>query len=147
MNIVVSSIKEIHGEASCIMKFLEDTDVGFNGFGEIYFSRISSGVDRGWKIHKEATCNVMVPHGRVMFVVAEHDFSDWCFVELGGEEQKRLTIHPGCWYKFLGLGSHDSLIANVLDVKHRDEQQSAEQMRLMLNKPSVDVLWEERAVK
>ena len=144
---LVSSVQEIRGDESSIIKFLQDSDAGYKGFGEIYFSRICAGVDRGWKVHKEATSNVMVPHGRVLFVVAKHDFSDWSFVELGGDEQKRLTIYPMCWYRFRGLGNHDSIIANVLDIKHRDEQQSAEHIRLKLSKPTVDVLWDERAIK
>ena len=143
----VSRVDVIKGGETSILKFLQDSDDGYRGFGEVYFSRIGKGVDRGWKIHSEATCNIMVPFGLVRFCVARYDFSEWLFVELGGEPQERLTIEPKTWYRFIGNSSDVSIIANVLDIKHGDEQLDEEQSRLMLNKPKVEVIWSNKAIK
>ena len=85
--------------------------------------------------------------GRVLFVIAEYDFSSWSFVELGGEPQKRLTIPPMNWYGFHGVGVSGSIIANIIDIRHQDEQVDAEQKELMLNVPKTEVLWVERKIK
>lgn len=143
----VSRVDVIRGGESSILKFLQDSDDSYRGFGEVYFSRIGKGVDRGWKIHSEATCNIMVPLGLVLFCVAKYDFSEWLFVELGSEPLERLTIEPKTWYRFVGNSSAVSIIANVLDIKHSDEQLGEKQRRLMLNKPKVEVLWADKTIK
>ena len=66
---------------------------------------------------------------------------------MGGESQKRLTIPPMNWYGFQGVGVPESIIANIIDIRHQDEQVDAEQKELMLNVPKVEVLWVERKIK
>lgn len=143
----VSRIDVIRGGETSVMKFLQDSDDSYRGFGEVYFSRIGKGIDRGWKIHSEATCNIMVPFGLVRFCVARYDFSEYLFVELGREPQQKLTIEPKSWYRFVGTGNTESIIANVLDIKHSDEQLCEEQKRLMRNEPRVEVFWEKKTIK
>lgn len=144
---ILSRLDVISGRGSSVVKFLKDSDDDYRGFGEMYFSKVSSGVDRGWKIHSKATCNIMVPYGRVLFCVAQYNISSWRFVELGQEPAERLTIEPMSWYRFLNIESHDSIIANVIDIKHSDEQVDGGQAELMLNKPKAEVEWDKRTVK
>lgn len=142
-----SNVDVLEGSNTTIMKFMQSCDIGFKGFGEAYFSVVPCGVERNWKIHKKATCNIMVPYGKVLFVVAEYDLSCWSFVELGDLPQKRLTIPPMNWYGFLGVGHRESVIANIIDVRHEDEQKDDEQKRLAMNVPKAEVLWEEQTIR
>ena len=144
---LISNVDIVKGSETSIIKFMQNSDEGYKGFGEAYFSLVPCGVERYWKIHKKATCNFLVPCGRVVFVVADHGFSSWSFVELGGEPQKRLTIPPMNWYGFQGVGVSGSIIANIIDITHQDEQVDSEQKELMLNVPKVEVLWVERKIK
>lgn len=144
---LVSSVEMVKGSETSIIRFMQSSDEVYKGFGEAYFSLVPCGVERYWKIHKKATCNILVPCGRVVFVVAEYDFSSWRFVELGEEPQKRLTIPPMKWYGFQGLGDAGSIIANIIDIRHQDEEVDAEQKELMLNVPKAKVLWLERTIK
>lgn len=142
---ILSDVGVVEGNETTIIKFMEYTDVGYQGFGEMYFSLVPCGVERCWKIHQKATCNLMVPYGKVLFFIAEYDLSNWSFVELGGAPQKRLTIPPGYWYSFLGLGDHGSIIANVIDIRHKDEKLDVEQKRLSEDVPMAKVVWNDRS--
>lgn len=144
---VVTNVDVVKGTGTKIMRFLQSSDIGYRGFGEAYFSIVPCGIERYWKIHTRTTCNIMVPHGSVMFVVAEYDLSSWSFIELGVGQQKRLTIPPMIWYGFLGVGENESIIANIIDTEHQDEENDVEQKELVLNAPKAEVLWKEQTVK
>lgn len=144
---VVSNLDVVKGNGTKVIKFMQSSDIGYKGFGEAYFSVVPCGVERYWKIHKRTTCNLMVPHGRVIFVVAEYDLSSWSFIELGLEQQKRLTIPPMNWYGFLGVGQQESIIANIIDRKHQDEENDEEQKELVLNAPKSEVLWKKQIIE
>lgn len=144
---IVSKVDVIKGNGTKVIRFMQSSDSGYKGFGEAYFSIVPYDIERYWKIHKSTTCNLMVPHGRVVFVVAEYDLSSWSFIELGVEQQKRLTIPPMNWYGFLGVGEQESVIANIIDRKHKDEENDAEQKELVLKSPKAEVLWDEQTIK
>lgn len=143
---LISNVEVVQGSETSVIRFMQSSDEGYEGFGEAYFSLVPYGVERYWKIHRNATCNLLVPSGRVVFVVAEYDFSSWSFVELGGETQKRLTIPPMNRYGFKGVGIAGLIIANIIDIRHQDEQADTEQKELMLKVPKAEVLWKDRAI-
>ena len=67
-NILVTSLKRIPTEGGDVMHVIKESDTGFNGFGEVYFSWIEQNVIRAWKYHQEMTMNLVVPIGEVKFV-------------------------------------------------------------------------------
>ena len=80
-------------------------------------------------------------------MVAEYRLSSWSFIELGGEPQKRITIPQMNWYGFKGVGVEGSIVANIIDIRHQDEQMDTEHKELMLNVPKAEVKWEERTIR
>ena len=51
-----------------VLHAMKDTDDGFSGFGEAYFSSIEKGCIKGWKKHTNMTLNIVVPVGVIKFV-------------------------------------------------------------------------------
>jgi len=100
-------------------------DRGYAGFGEAYFSTVEFGVIRGWKCHKEMTLNLVVPAGSVRFVVYDNrnnspTFESFQEIVLSKENYNRLTIPPGVWVGFQGIGSDVNLLLNIANIPHDD---------------------------
>ena len=146
MEVQVKELKTIYGVESSIIKFMEAGCDECMKSGEVYFSRVGKGIDRGWKIHAVATSNVAVPFGKVRFAVADFNFESCRFETLGGDVMSKLIIPPNHWYRFVGDAEPYSLIANFLDIAHQAEAGSLKQKRLSSLQPTNQVLWDKQRI-
>ena len=94
---------------------------GFAGFGEAYFSSVDHGAVKGWKRHDRMTLNIVVAWGEVRFVV--HDESSGARVAVHltpdrAESYARLTVSPGLWMAFGGVGAGSNLLLNLASIEH-----------------------------
>ena len=96
-------------------------DPGFVDFGTAYFSTVNQGTVKGWKLHTEMTCNLLVPKGKVRFVVLDHDWNPLLDETLGRDNYQRLTIPPNHWFAFQGVEG-ENLILNIADIPHRPDE-------------------------
>lgn len=105
------------------MHALKSSDSGYKKFGEIYFSWINPLFIKAWKKHNIMTLNLFVPIGRVRFVFYDKAFPDKYREEIIGEDNYcRLTVPPEVWFGFQGLSDKPSLVANVSDIEHNDNE-------------------------
>ena len=94
---------------------------------------------KAWKKHTKMTCNLLVPHGKVEFVIFDDrnaNAENHCFAKicLSKENYKRLTIPPKVWFGFKGVDKENSIILNVSDMKHDpDEVQRASLDEILFN--------------
>lgn len=119
--VVVTKEKQISnpkGDLSHIMKKSSD---GFESFGEAYFTTVHKDDIKGWKKHLNMTLNIVVPVGEVQFVI----YNDKTFfsVNLSPKNYSRLTIRPGVWIAFKGVGDGTNLVLNIASIEH-DPQES-----------------------
>lgn len=107
---------------------LKNTDEGFAGFGEAYFTQIESGVAKGWKRHNRMTLNLVVVYGRVTFVV--YDDRDGSSTKGRFESvtlspsgnYQRLTVAPGLWMAFYGADEGMSMLMDIIPEPHDDAE-------------------------
>lgn len=104
---------------------LKRTDNSYLEFGEAYFSFISYKKKKGWKKHKKMTLNLIVPTGSVKFYIFDENQSVLSTVEIGRENYSRLTIPPGQWVAFEGLGEQENIILNIADIEHKATEAEA----------------------
>ena len=98
---------------------------GFVSFGEVYFSEIQPKKVKAWKRHKKMMLNLIVPLGRVKFVMFDdRKMNDSKFLEviISRENYCRLTIPPMIWFGFQGLSRSNSIILNVASIAHDPEE-------------------------
>ena len=62
-------LKKIEVPGGNVFHAMKNTDDGYNGFGEVYFSKIEPNAIKAWKRHKEMTLNLVVPVGKIRFVL------------------------------------------------------------------------------
>lgn len=107
-----------------IFHALKSTDEGYAGFGEAYFSQIESGAVKGWKRHNRMTLNIIVPVGKIKFVVyddREGSVTNGKFQEIilsPENNYQRLTLAPGLWMAFQGMSENISMLMDIIPEPH-----------------------------
>ncbi|MCS1408635.1 MAG: hypothetical protein M2R45_01811 [Verrucomicrobia subdivision 3 bacterium] len=115
--------KRIEKPKGDLFHVLKRSSPGFVAFGETYFSTVVFGATKGWKRHHRVTLNIVVPVGRMRFMVYDDrqgSATKGRFQEilLGLDEYSRLTVAPRLWVAFQGLGPNLNLLCNTIDEEH-----------------------------
>lgn len=118
--VTLSPVKQIFNPKGSVFHAIKKSDVGYDGFGEAYFSTVHYGVVKGWKKHKRMTLNLIVPCGAIEFVCFDGKLFQQ--VVLSQENYQRLTIRPGVWVAFRGIGKGLNLLLNVANIQHDPEE-------------------------
>lgn len=115
--IVLTPLKQINNPKGDIFHAMKKSDVGFDGFGEAYFSTIHKHDIKGWKKHTRMTLNLVVPVGEIEFVVYDDKIKEFFSVKLSQSNYQRLTVKAGLWMAFRGI-SEDSMLLNLASIEH-----------------------------
>ena len=120
-DILVTSLRRIENAGGEVLHGMKQSDVGYTGFGEAYFSWVSFGAVKAWKRHTQMTMNVVVPVGQVRFVfcyVNADGIEEFRIEEIGVDRYARITVPPGIWFGFQGLHTPQSLLLNIANIPH-----------------------------
>ncbi len=121
--IVVTKLKTIPTQGGDILHVLKSSSIGYKDFGEVYFSWINAHSIKAWKKHKNMTLNLVAPIGKVKFIFHDINHPNIYREEIIGEnDYLRLTVPPGIWFGFHSLFHKPSLITNVSDVEHDENE-------------------------
>ena len=111
-----------------IFHAIKSNSEGFCGFGEAYFSQIEKCAIKGWKRHNRYTLNIVVPVGAIRFVIYDDragsptkgQFED--IIISVKDNYKRLTVAPGLWMAFQGLGDGISMLMDIIPETHNPDE-------------------------
>jgi dTDP-4-dehydrorhamnose 3,5-epimerase len=115
---VLTPLKKISNPKGDIYHALKACENSFEGFGEAYFSTVLPGVTKGWKMHRRMTLNLIVPVGEIAFHLRSENGAvadSYCLGELN---YARLTVPPGVWMAFSGVGDDLNLLLNIASISH-----------------------------
>jgi dTDP-4-dehydrorhamnose 3,5-epimerase len=119
--VTITPLKQIHNPKGDIYHALKKSDAEFSSFGEAYFSTVHAGDIKGWKKHNRMTLNLVVPVGSIEFVI--YNGENFTSVILSATENyKRLTVSPGLWMAFRGVGSGQNLLLNIASIEHDPDE-------------------------
>lgn len=119
--VLVTPLKEIDTPGGNVFHAMKASDEGYRGFGEAYFSTAQTGKIKPWKRHNRMTLNLVVPIGKIRFVLHDDRTGPPKFTEvvLGNPgHYARLTVPPGIWMAFQGVAEGTSWLLNVADLPH-----------------------------
>ena len=139
-DVVITNLNIINTPGGDVMHAMKKTDNGFKSFGEAYFTNIKKGAIKGWKRHKKMTLNLIVPIGKIRFVLFDDRLlSDKKFQEIiiSKDNYCRLTVPPMIWLGFQGNSEGNSLLLNIASIVHNPkemEKQNIEQIKFDWNK-------------
>ena len=120
--VITSPLMRIEHPKGDIFHGMKNSDVGFAGFGEAYFTTIIASEIKGWKRHTAMTMNLIVPLGMVRFYIHDDTTGRTSAYEIGVLNYQRLTIPPGYWVSFQGLTTMTNIILNVANIEHDPEE-------------------------
>ena len=129
--VIITQLDIIDTPGGNVMHAMKDSSVGYSKFGEAYFSQAHDGVIKAWKRHKAMVLNLVVPVGKIRFVLFDdRKVSSGKFQEviLCKENYCRLTVPPMIWMGFQGLGSDTSLLLNIASIVHSPEESDRKQV-------------------
>ena len=125
--VLLTPLKKISHPKGDILHGIKKNDQGFVAFGEAYFTKVNFGEIKGWNKHKSMTLNLVVPVGKVVFVLCDHrekskTRGNFLSVEISVDAYQRLTVLPGVWLAFKGKDNGINLILNVADMEHDPDE-------------------------
>ena len=121
-DILVTPLRRIETAGGDVLHAMKQSDAGYAGYGEAYFSWVSAGAIKAWKRHTQMVMNVVVPVGQVRFVFrcvnAVTGVEEFRVDEIGVNSYARITVPPGIWFGFQGLYAPQSLVLNIANISH-----------------------------
>jgi dTDP-4-dehydrorhamnose 3,5-epimerase len=119
--VLITQLDVIDTPGGSVMHGMKESSAGYEGFGEAYFSQVYQGVIKAWKRHNKMTLNLIVPVGKIKFVL----FDDRKVVNTQLQEviisidnYCRLSIPPKVWVGFQGLSENGSMLLNIANIEH-----------------------------
>lgn len=121
--VFLTPLKQINHPKGDVFHAMKQSDPGFNGFGEAYFSTIHFLDIKPWKKHLRMTLNFVIPIGEIRFVlyddrVESKTKGNFFDVSLGQTNYQRITIPPNIWVAFSGMGRDLNLLLNLANLEH-----------------------------
>jgi dTDP-4-dehydrorhamnose 3,5-epimerase len=121
--IEITPLKIIEGENGDVLHGLRNIENSFKVFGEAYFSTVDFKAVKGWKKHTKMVSNLIVPVGEVRFVFFDErkgsaTKGEFFVINLSRDNYCRLTVQPGLWMAFQGIGKEVNLLLNIASIVH-----------------------------
>ncbi len=122
-DVLLTPLRIIKGETGDVMHALKQKEESFKGFGEAYFSTVNQGAIKGWKKHRSMILNLIVPVGAIKFVLFDgrkesRTYETFQEVILSKDNYLRLTVPPGVWMAFQGVGGANNTLLNIASIPH-----------------------------
>lgn len=115
--ILITPLKRIQVAGGDVLHGMKCSDPGYLDFGEAYFSIVEVGAIKAWKRHLQMTLNFIIPLGSVFFVFIDQEGA--VREEVVGENRYiRLTVPPGIWFGFKGVGNKANMVLNIANIPH-----------------------------
>lgn len=123
----ITPLRQILDERGKVMHMLRADDDVFERFGEVYFSVVHPEAVKAWHLHREMTLNYACVSGAVKFVLYDDregspSRGEIQEVFLSPEDYKLVTVPPGVWNGFKGIGTESSIVANCATIPHDPEE-------------------------
>lgn len=123
----VTPLKRILHEKGDIYHAMKSSEDSFSSFGEAYFSSIHFSDIKGWKKHSRMILNLVVPIGVIKFVAYDgrensNTYQKFFEITISKDNYCRLTVPPGVWLSFQGIGQKFNLLLNLASIEHDPDE-------------------------
>jgi dTDP-4-dehydrorhamnose 3,5-epimerase len=122
--VYIKELKQFSDERGSVLHMIKSTDNHFKNFGEIYFSEVLPGKVKAWKFHKIQNQNLVVPVGKILFVIYDNRLNSPTYnnilkIEMGRPDSYFLLHVPsGLWYGFKCIGNSNAILVNCADTPY-----------------------------
>ena len=125
--VTLSPLKVFKASGGDVLRVIKNDESGYFGFGEAYFSSVHSGAVKAWKRHRDMSLNLVVPLGRIRFVIYDDRQNSGSYGRFGEiilsiDNYYRLTLPPKLWLGFQGVDEHTSMLLNIANIQHSESE-------------------------
>jgi|LULK01.1.fsa_nt_gb dTDP-4-dehydrorhamnose 3,5-epimerase len=115
-------LKSIINSKGNIIKLIKKDTKNFQGFGELYISKINYGSVKGWKKHTRMKMNIFVISGKVQFVFFHEKLNKFQKVTISNY-RTGLFVPNNIWFAFKGVSNtKENLVMNFSNIIHKDNE-------------------------
>jgi dTDP-4-dehydrorhamnose 3,5-epimerase len=120
-------LRQIADERGKVMHMLRSDAPHFQAFGEIYFSVVYPNVVKGWHLHERMTLNYAVVSGMIKLVLFDERPESRTIgmvqeLYLGESNYGLVTVPPGVWNGFKGIGTKEAIVANCATLAYDPDE-------------------------
>lgn len=125
--VILTDLKQIPTPKGTVFHGLKASEESFKGFGEAYFSSVQPDQVKGWKKHNRMTLNLITITGAIEFTLYDlrpgsPSYGMISKYLLSRENYRRLTLPPGIWFAFKGIGSQENILLDIINEEHNAEE-------------------------
>jgi dTDP-4-dehydrorhamnose 3,5-epimerase len=124
-DISITPLSIINTTGGKVLHAMKNNESSFASFGEAYFSEIEPNAIKAWKRHRKMTLNLIVPIGKIRFVMfddrkeAKNQFQE---IIISRKNYYRLTVPPMIWIGFQSLSYNNSMLLNIASILHNPKE-------------------------
>ena len=125
--------KIIETDGGYVLHGIKKSDNNFFGFGEAYFSTVNYREIKGWKRHSEMVLNIVVPIGKIKFVIYDDrpnssSYNKFQEIIISRDNYQRLTLPPMLWLAFQGISKNSNMLLNIANIEHGSDDVAKRQI-------------------
>ena len=120
--VLLEELEVIKNEKGNVTKFSNPVISLESGLKDAYFTSVKHSIIKGWNYHKKHTCKLIVLSGCVKFLLKRKFEDKPQSILIPENPMYALTINPNTWFAFMGVGSDQNLILNLLNGFHDDNE-------------------------
>lgn len=141
--VIKTPLKQFEDHRGKVMHMLRCDAPHFREFGEVYFSWVSPGAIKAWKLHKELIMNFAIPVGAIKLVLYDERSDSPTYgmlneFDMSDSDYYLLTIPNNIWYGFRSLHNKAAMVVNCATLPHSPPESRTREV----NDPSVPYSWE-----
>ena len=131
--VILTPLKQIVNSKGDLYHAMKQSDIGYESFGEAYFSTVIKDEIKGWKKHTIMVLNLIVPIGAVEFIIYDDRIdsstkNQFFSLILSQENYQRLTVPAGVWMAFKGIGEDLNMLLNIASIEHDPSEAITKQL-------------------
>ena len=126
----VKDLKVMTDDRGLLMEMLRSDDPDFQGFGQVYVTKVNAGVAKAWHYHKKQTDHFVCVGGLAKVALFDDregspTHGETNVFEIGWGNQQMVVIPPGVYHGFMPANDEPAFIINIptelYDYEHPDE--------------------------
>ena len=114
---LICDLKRIKHKDGDLIKGLDRNSPQYTDFGESYYSYVTKGKIKAWRLHTTITNNIVVVMGKLNINIIDKSKKVKSII-IDSEVPKLLTIYPFTWYGYEAVGYSDALIHNITNLPY-----------------------------
>ncbi len=117
----INKLQKFNDERGFVLQGMKYQDRESFGIREVYFSSVNYGFYKGWKKHQKMVLNLIVIEGKVLFYLANNEFTEFKEIIICKNDLQRITIMPNQWLSFTSLVKPSSTIMNIANLTNKED--------------------------